>query len=132
MGSPQLDYYIGQRIEKVMQEGEAFTLVLESGVQITNEKDGALPPGIDGFEFFSIGAEDEEQIELYVGKREGEGQHATTTVILSPPDYRIADEAFSGGPHYPHRNIPEDEIEQARPADPSAERDKGAKDSERD
>lgn len=126
MRCPQLDYYIGQNIKKCKPDKEgAFSVHLESGVVITSESGGTCPPGIDGFQIV-MADHDADPSWIEVARIEGGEAVANQMVEFDRMNYRIADDDYPDGPHYPGRvHEGMDEFDTMRPADPSAERDKG-------
>lgn len=132
MRCPQLDYYVGQSVQKVKYEDDpgAFAITLDSGAVITNEQEGSCPPGIEGFQIIQVD-HDSDPSTIEVARVEGETVHSNQMVELSRSDYRIADDGYPEGPHYPGRvHEGMDEFETARPDDPSADRDKGMSDEQ--
>lgn len=104
-GKPRLDYYIGRLVTDVTETEDGYDIVLDGNVRISNT-DGrrATPSGIIGLSFMRAILSTEET-RLQFGRIRPEREPMDQTeVVLTPHRYRISDERYEGGPHYPQGN----------------------------
>lgn len=123
MQTPQLDHYVGRTIQRVLGDSESddFTIVLDGNKRIHVE--GTPPSGLEkGLEFMEVRVDGENRELRFCRMRKGEIEHEQS-VMTEQGSYTISDEDHPSRRTDP--SVVDDEIQAARPPDPSPDRDKG-------
>jgi hypothetical protein len=126
---PNLDYYIGRKVEAITQGDEGdwdWTLRLEGDILISNhDKRRTSPPTNEIIGLVFLMAVLQEDLTVmkfgnYEASEDGPVPAYLQDVQVTPTQYAVADERFEGGPHFPQRL--DEEEQEMLPDDPSPER----------